>query len=124
MMRRNKIKKEYRPMENEISNDYVSDGQREDDGGFDAKQFQVPINPEVPWAALLLAVSLTLIGSFLLIVFTNSYLYGGDKAETVSISVFLIGWIAFIPGFYHLVIAYYAYHKVPGYSYADIPNFD
>jgi hypothetical protein len=36
----------------------------------------------------------------------------------------ILGIIMFLPGAYHLRIAYYAYHQYPGYSFDDIPEFD
>lgn len=41
-----------------------------------------------------------------------------------TIPVLIIGILVFIPGFYHLRIAYYAYKGYRGYSYDDIPDFD
>jgi hypothetical protein len=36
----------------------------------------------------------------------------------------LLGIIMFVPGAYHLRIAYYAYRQYPGYSFDDLPEFD
>lgn len=41
-----------------------------------------------------------------------------------TVPVLIIGILVFIPGFYHLRIAYYAYKGYRGYSYDDIPDFD
>lgn len=38
--------------------------------------------------------------------------------------VLVLGALMFIPGAYHVRIAYYAYKKYPGYTYDDIPDFD
>uniref|UniRef100_A0A3Q3WLS4 Transmembrane protein 230 n=1 Tax=Mola mola TaxID=94237 RepID=A0A3Q3WLS4_MOLML len=38
--------------------------------------------------------------------------------------VLIIGILVFLPGFYHLRIAYYASKGYHGYSYDDIPDFD
>lgn len=38
--------------------------------------------------------------------------------------VLIIGALMFIPGAYHVRIAYYAYKGYDGYSYDDIPEFD
>lgn len=45
---------------------------------------------------------------------------GTDRA----IPVLIIGILVFLPGFYHLRIAYYASKGYRGYSYDDIPDFD
>lgn len=36
----------------------------------------------------------------------------------------ILGIIMFLPGAYHVRIAYYAYRQYPGYSFDDIPEFD
>ena len=41
-----------------------------------------------------------------------------------TIPVIIIGLLVFLPGFYHLRIAYYAAKGYRGYSYDDIPDFD
>lgn len=41
-----------------------------------------------------------------------------------TVPVLIIGILVFLPGFYHLRIAYYASKGYPGYSYDDIPDFD
>lgn len=38
--------------------------------------------------------------------------------------VLVLGALMFIPGAYHVRIAYYAYKKYPGYTFDDIPDFD
>ncbi|XP_011830686.1 PREDICTED: transmembrane protein 230 [Mandrillus leucophaeus] len=47
-------------------------------------------------------------------------LQGADRA----VPVLIIGILVFLPGFYHLRIAYYASKGYRGYSYDDIPDFD
>uniref|UniRef100_A0A0L8GL10 Transmembrane protein 230 n=1 Tax=Octopus bimaculoides TaxID=37653 RepID=A0A0L8GL10_OCTBM len=36
----------------------------------------------------------------------------------------ILGALMFIPGSYHVMIAYYAYKGYEGYSFEDIPDFD
>lgn len=38
--------------------------------------------------------------------------------------LFILGSIMFIPGFYHLRIAYLAFMQRPGYSFEDIPEYN
>ena len=38
--------------------------------------------------------------------------------------VMILGAIMFIPGAYHIRIAYYAYKGYEGFTYEDIPEFD
>ncbi|KAL7981247.1 hypothetical protein Chor_002143 [Crotalus horridus] len=47
-------------------------------------------------------------------------LQGTDRA----VPVLIIGILVFLPGFYHLRIAYFASKGYRGYSYDDIPDFD
>ena len=41
-----------------------------------------------------------------------------------TVPVLIIGILVFLPGIYHLRIAYYASRGYRGYSYDDIPDFD
>ncbi|KAG7248308.1 hypothetical protein CRUP_005775, partial [Coryphaenoides rupestris] len=67
--------------------------------------------PKVPYKAIALATFLFLIGSLLI---------HSDR----TVPVLIIGILVFLPGFYHLRIAYYASKGYRGYSYDDIPDFD
>ncbi|XP_076025341.1 transmembrane protein 230-like [Genypterus blacodes] len=95
----------------------------DDDGYIDLQFKKSP--PKVPYKAIALATVLFLIGSVLIIV--GSLLLAGYFGVTPSdrtIPVLIIGILVFLPGFYHLRIAYYASKGFPGYSYDDIPDFD
>lgn len=48
----------------------------------------------------------------------------GFQDPNRTIPVLIIGVLVFLPGFYHLRIAYYASKGYRGYSYDDIPDFD
>uniref|UniRef100_A0A3B3Z002 Transmembrane protein 230 n=1 Tax=Poecilia mexicana TaxID=48701 RepID=A0A3B3Z002_9TELE len=81
--------------------------------------------PKVPYKAIALASVLFLIGSTLIII--GALLLAGYFGVTNSdrtVPVLIIGIIVFLPGIYHLRIAYYASKGYPGYSYDDIPDFD
>ncbi|KAG0183677.1 hypothetical protein DFQ28_001391, partial [Apophysomyces sp. BC1034] len=41
-----------------------------------------------------------------------------------GIPFLVLGSIMFIPGAYHLYLAYYAYYKYPGYEFSMIPEWD
>ncbi|XP_008322879.1 transmembrane protein 230a [Cynoglossus semilaevis] len=94
----------------------------DDDGYIDLQFKKSP--PKVPYKAIALAVFLFLIGS-LLIIFGALLLTGTIEVEHSerTIPVIIIGILVFLPGFYHLRIAYYAYKGFRGYSYDDIPDF-
>ncbi|XP_060787739.1 transmembrane protein 230b [Neoarius graeffei] len=96
----------------------------DDDGYIDLQFKKSP--PKVPYKAITLAAVLFLIGSILITVgalLLAGYFEVQDHRER-TIPVLIIGILVFIPGFYHLRIAYYAYKGYHGYSYDDIPDFD
>ncbi|XP_060525917.1 transmembrane protein 230-like isoform X2 [Cylas formicarius] len=74
------------------------------DNGFVDAQFQIPAQ-QIPWKSIMLA-------SLLLIYPDRMW------------PMIILGILMFIPGAYHVRIAYYAYKEVPGFSFDDIPEFD
>ncbi|KAG7499543.1 hypothetical protein JOB18_041167 [Solea senegalensis] len=95
----------------------------DEDGYIDLQFKKSP--PKVPYKAIALALFLFLIGS-LLIIFGALLLSGTIQVEHPdrTIPVIIIGLLVFLPGFYHLRIAYYAAKGFRGYSYDDIPDFE
>ncbi|XP_044000392.1 transmembrane protein 230-like isoform X3 [Gambusia affinis] len=94
----------------------------DDDGYIDLQFKKSP--PKIPYKAIGVAVILFLIGS-LLILLGALFLAGIINVENPdrTIPVIVIGLLVFLPGFYHLRIAYYAAKGYRGYSYDDIPDF-
>ncbi|KAL1490993.1 hypothetical protein ABEB36_011656 [Hypothenemus hampei] len=94
------------------------------DNGFVDAQFQCPAQ-NIPWKAISLATLLLVIGTSLL-VFGALAASGRINLEHSDRlwPMIIIGIIMFIPGAYHVRIAYYAYKEVPGYSFDDIPEFE
>ncbi|KAG8574729.1 hypothetical protein GDO81_009301 [Engystomops pustulosus] len=94
-----------------------------DDGYIDLQFKRSP--PKIPYKAIALATVLFLIGTLLIVIgallITGHIGNGGNER---AIPVLIIGILVFLPGFYHLRIAYYAYKGYRGYSYDDIPDFD
>lgn len=87
-------------------------------------QFQKP-PPKFPKKAIALATLLFIVGSILLVI--GSLLLTGyidAKYGDRTWPVLILGSLMFIPGFYHVRIAYYAYKGYVGYSYDDIPEFE
>ncbi|KAL4231211.1 hypothetical protein ACF0H5_008793 [Mactra antiquata] len=87
-------------------------------------QFQRP-PPKFPKKAIILAVALFVGGTILLVI--GSLLMTGyidAKYGDRTWPVLILGSLMFIPGFYHVRIAYYAYQGYVGYSFDDIPEFD
>ncbi|KAG5888416.1 hypothetical protein JTB14_016320 [Gonioctena quinquepunctata] len=94
------------------------------DQGFTDAQFLVPAQ-KVPWKAIILASLLLVVGTSLL-VFGSMVMAGHIVMEYANRMwpMVVLGALMFIPGAYHVRIAYYAYKKVPGYSFDDIPEFE
>ncbi|KAI4881593.1 hypothetical protein NFI96_022903 [Prochilodus magdalenae] len=82
--------------------------------------------PKVPYKAIALATVLFLIGTVLIVIgaLLLSGYFGVQDHRDRTIPVLIIGILVFLPGFYHLRIAYYASKGYRGYSYDDIPDFD
>ncbi|XP_071448421.1 transmembrane protein 230 isoform X1 [Hetaerina americana] len=94
-----------------------------DDGFIDTQFDKVPT--KIPWRALILAALLFLGGIILLVV--GSLLVSGQidsKYSDRTWPIIILGIIMFLPGAYHVRIAYYAYRQYPGFSFDDIPEFD
>lgn len=95
-----------------------------DDSGFSDAQFDMP-PARIPWKAITLATFLFIVGTILLIV--GSLIVTGHIDTKYSDRLWpmiVLGGIMFLPGAYHIRIAYYAYKEYPGYSYSDIPEFE
>ncbi|KAM6224593.1 transmembrane protein 230-like [Rhynchocyon petersi] len=94
-----------------------------DDGYIDLQFKKSP--PKISYKAIALATVLFLIGAFLIII--GSLLLAGYISKVGAdraVPVLIIGILVFLPGFYHLRIAYYASKGYRGYSYDDIPDLD
>ncbi|KAI8789702.1 transmembrane protein 230 [Biomphalaria glabrata] len=108
-----KISSKYKRLHNTVAGD-----------GFVDIQFEKP-PPKVPYRAILLATGLFVVGSVLIIVgslLLTGYINAQYSDRTWPL--LLLGSLMFIPGVYHVRIAYYAYKGYDGYSYEDIPEFD
>lgn len=92
--------------------------------GFLNSQFERP-PPKVPYKAIILAAVLFIFGSALIIVgalLVTGYIDVENADRTWA--VLILGVLMFIPGAYHVRIAYYAYKGYEGYSYDDIPEYE
>ncbi|ORZ14677.1 upf0414 transmembrane protein [Absidia repens] len=97
----------------------------QEDAGFTAEQFTQP-EPQIPWKAIGLATLLFAIGSVLIVigVLIKLGFIATEEYLSRAIPLLVLGSIMFIPGAYHLYIAYYAYYKYPGYEFSMIPDWD
>ncbi|KAF8786005.1 transmembrane protein 230-like isoform X2 [Argiope bruennichi] len=94
------------------------------DDGFVDLQYQKQ-KSKMPWGGIILAIFLFIAGS-LLITFA-SLLFAGhfDGQHTEGAwPLLILGILMFIPGVYHVRIAYLAYRGYPGYVFDDIPDFE
>lgn len=75
-----------------------------------------------PVKSIVIAFLLFLVGSALLTI--GGLMIGGILGESSegAIPLLVLGGITFLPGFYHLRLAFYAWKGYLGYSFADIPN--
>jgi hypothetical protein len=103
----------------------LKDLSQEEDAEYHDDQF-VDSPPQIPVKSIVLAIFLFIIGSVLLTlaVLMIIGIVGVNEERYTSIPVLVVGLITFIPGFYHVRIAYYACKGYQGYSYADIPSYD
>ena len=88
------------------------------------EQFQ-ELPPQVPVKSILLAIFLFLTGAVLLTL-AGLMIAGifGDTPDASATPLLILGAITFIPGFYHVRVAVYAYIGYLGYTYNDIPHYD
>ncbi|ORZ09358.1 hypothetical protein BCR41DRAFT_137786 [Lobosporangium transversale] len=99
--------------------------QMQEDTGYSEGQFMAP-TPSIPWKSIALAVVLLILGIAGLTI--GSLLKVGiivspewlDKGTPLLI----LGALCFIPGSYHVGLAYYAYKDYEGYSFSHIPDLD
>lgn len=92
--------------------------------GFTDEQFAKPVQ-KIPWKAIILATILCVGGIVTLV--TGVLIVSGHIHEKYGDRMWpliILGAIMFIPGAYHIRIAYFSFKKKPGYSFDDIPEFD
>jgi len=96
------------------------------DDGFTDEQFLLHSTKKIPYKAIGLAVFLFFLGTVMCIIggLLLSGIYLDQKYNDRTWPVLTLGLIMFIPGSYHVRIAYYAWKGVRGYQYSDIPNWD
>ncbi|KTG39993.1 hypothetical protein cypCar_00013212, partial [Cyprinus carpio] len=124
-----RVREHLQSLENSVSNtDRQRKRKQSDNSSPDSKLKKDSFKktpPKVPYKAIALATFLFLVGSILIVV--GSLLLAGYINVVYpdrTIPVLIIGILIFLPGFYHLRIAYYASKGYRGYSYDDIPDFD
>ncbi|XP_030170458.1 transmembrane protein 230-like [Lynx canadensis] len=79
----------------------------------------------IPYKAIACATAQFLIGTFLVV--TGCLLlvgYISKVGANRAVAVLIVGILVFLPGFYHLLIAYRAHRGCQGCSYSDLPDCD
>jgi Ca2+/H+ antiporter len=97
---------------------------RESENEFTDKQFEQPPS-KIPYKAIGLAVVLFVVGSVLIIL--SALLLAGHidtKYSDRTWPLLILGLLMFIPGSYHVHLAYYAWKGTSGYSFDDIPEYE
>ena len=79
----------------------------------------------MPWKAIALATFL-FIGGTTALTMSILNLSGHIEGQPTDgpLVLLALGLLMFVPGFYHVRLAYYAFKEYPGYSFEDIPDFD
>eukprot|EP00798_Chlamydomonas_sp_ICE-L_P030214 gene30215-35201_t len=77
-------------------------------------------SPQHPWKKIALAVFLLVSGCVLLGTGLGIYLSGSPGGHGIALMV--IGCVAFLPGFYHVRIAWMAWWGYKGYTFSAIPD--
>ncbi|KAB0355394.1 hypothetical protein FD755_021902 [Muntiacus reevesi] len=98
------------------------------DDGYVDFQFKKS-SPKIPYKAIALATVLFFFFFSFPFIFiswrliTLQYCCIG-KGSRPAVPVLIVGILVFLPGFYHLHIAYYASKGYWGHSYDEVPDFD
>lgn len=120
----------YRLVDNKDSSNYKSTSSLKSttssDDGFIDEQFLHRKSTKIPYKAIGLAIFLFCLGTVMCVIggMLLSGIYIDQKYNDRTWPVLFLGLIMFIPGVYHVRIAYYAYKQVPGFEYSDIPDWD
>lgn len=83
------------------------------------------LRPKIPWKGISLAIFLSTTGLGMLTMgILSAFGFLNEEFDDRTSAFFMLGMLMFIPGAYHVWIAYLAYMGSNGYSYEDIPDFD
>jgi len=120
MLRKNAAQSSSRPDEDRCQYHRL----KSHDNTFIDTQFDRP-PIKIPWKAIGLAVVLFIFGSIFLVLgslrasgYIDSKTFSGTPWPLI-----IIGVIMFIPGAYHVHVAYMAFRGYDGYSFEDIPEY-
>ena len=78
----------------------------------------------IPWKGIILAFILTIIGSFIIIVFICSQMGWIQFKPDDNFTFLTLAFITLVPGFYHCMIAFRAFRGYEGYSFDDIADLN
>ncbi|KAI9597310.1 UPF0414 transmembrane protein C20orf30 [Syncephalis fuscata] len=97
----------------------------EEASAFSREQFIKPPSP-VPWKSIALATVLFLFGSAGVIIgaLIVSHIIETDDWKASGLPILILGSLIFIPGFYHVRLAFYAWKGYKGYDFDQIPDLE
>mmetsp|Transcript_34411 Transcript_34411/g.57780 ORF Transcript_34411/g.57780 Transcript_34411/m.57780 type:complete len:114 (-) Transcript_34411:647-988(-) len=75
----------------------------------------------IPWKGIALAVVLLIAGA-ISILFGIIFLYTDFTADRHGFALLVLGFLMFVPGAYHTVIAYKAFMGRPGFTFSALPE--
>ena len=82
--------------------------------------------PQMPWKSMMLALLLFGLGTILLTIAGLLYTgqIGNADHDDRLVPLFVLGSLVFIPGFYHVRIAFWIWRGAEGYDWTLIPDMD
>ncbi|KAF9964507.1 hypothetical protein BGZ70_006360 [Mortierella alpina] len=99
--------------------------QLQDDNGYSDGQFMAP-EPKAPMKSIVLASILLVLGIIGLVIgaLIKVGIMSSPDWLDKGTPLLILGALCFIPGSYHVALAYYAYKEYEGYSFSHIPDLD
>ncbi|KAF7490837.1 Transmembrane protein [Sarcoptes scabiei] len=79
---------------------------------------------KIPWKAIILAMILTFIGLFIIIILICSTMRWIEFQPEDNFTLPILAFITLVPGFYHCLLAFRAYRGYEGCSFDDIVDLN
>ncbi|KAI8053398.1 upf0414 transmembrane protein c20orf30-like protein [Syncephalis plumigaleata] len=97
----------------------------EEASAFSREQFIKPPSP-IPWNSIILASVLFIFGAIGVVIgaLIVSGMIDTPDWKASGLPILILGTLIFIPGFYHVRLAYYAWKGYYGYDFDQIPDLE